>query len=86
MSAKRNSAIAAALLAVVTLTVGCSEKEQVIVYEQGKYQGKPDTKPWENAPADSLHTTSTWTKGDKTSWEHALNSRTQKQNEYTRVE
>ena len=29
----------------------CGEREQVIVYKQGKYQGKPDTKPWENDPA-----------------------------------
>ncbi len=75
----------AALFAVAGLT-GCGEKDQVIVYKQGKYQGKPDTKPWENAPGSSLYTTSKWTGGDKSSWESALRSRNQSQNEYARVE
>ena len=81
----------ARLLAVAALVVtaglaGCGEKEQVIVYQQGKYQGKSDTKPWENEPGASLYTTSKWTKGDKNSWETALKSRNQNQNEYTRTE
>ena len=65
---------------------GCGEQEQVVVYKQGKYQGKPDTKPWENEPAGSLYTTSKWAKGDKSSWETAVKSRNQNQNEYTRAE
>ena len=64
----------------------CGEREQVIVYKQGKYQGKPDTKPWENAPVSSLYTTSKWNAGDKTSWESAMKMRNLGQNEYTRVE
>ena len=75
----------AALIAVVGMT-GCGEKEQVVIYQQGKYQGKSDTKPWENEPGASLYTTSKWTKGDKSSWEAALKSRNQNQNEYTRAE
>ena len=77
--------VGASLVAVAGLT-GCGEKEQVVVYQQGKYQGKPDTRPWDNDPGASLYATSKWTKGDKSSWETALKSRTQKQNEYTRTE
>ena len=64
----------------------CGEREQVIVYKQGKYQGKPDTKPWENDPGASLYTSSKWSKGDKPGWESALRTRNLAQNEYTRAE
>ncbi|HYT16421.1 MAG TPA: hypothetical protein VEL80_08585 [Burkholderiales bacterium] len=77
------------LLAGAALLVAlgaCGEREQVIVYKQGKYQGKPDTKPWENDPGASLYTTSKWSRGDKTSWETAVRTRNLGQNEYTRVE
>jgi len=78
-------------LAVVALVVsagvaGCGEKDQVIVYQQGKYQGKQDTRPWDNDPGASPYPASKWTKGDKAGWEAALKSRNQNQNEYTRVE
>ncbi len=75
----------AALVAAV-LVSGCGEREQVVVYKQGKYQGKPDSKPWDNDPGSALYTTSKWTRGDKTGWETALRSRNQSQNEYTRAE
>jgi hypothetical protein len=75
----------AALVAVVSLGA-CGERDQVTVYKQGKYQGKPDTKPWENPPSASLYTTSKWNQGDKTSWETALKARNLGQNEYTRAE
>ena len=65
---------------------GCGEREQVIVYKQGKYQGKPDNNPWDSDPAASLYTSSKWTKGDKTSWETAVRSRNLSQNEYTRAQ
>jgi len=74
----RASIVAAATLAVV-FTLGlsaCGEKEQVIVYKQGKYQGKPDSKPWEN---DQF-------KGNQAQWETAIKTRNQSQNEYTRAE
>ena len=38
-----------AFVAVLGL-VACGEKEQVVVYKQGKYQGKPDNRSWDNAP------------------------------------
>ncbi len=67
---------------VVALGLGaCGEREQVIVYKQGKYQGKP-----ENDPAASLYTSSKWSKGDKNGWETAVRARNLAQNEYTRAQ
>ena len=80
---------AAAALAAVCLAAGlagCGEREQVVVYKQGKYQGKPDTKPWSNDPTAAVYTPQKWTKGDQASWEGALKARNQAQNEYTRAE
>jgi len=85
MISARKFIVAAAALAVTAGLAGCGESKQVIMYQQGKYQGKPDTRPWENDPSASLHTSSTWTKGDKSSWEAALKSRAQSQNEYVRI-
>jgi len=85
MISARNLVIAGVALAAAAAMAGCGEKAQVIVYEQGKYQGKPDTKPWANAPGTSIYTTSKWSQGDKSSWESALRSRNQNQNEYVRV-
>jgi hypothetical protein len=82
----RKLILAGAAVAVALALSACGEREQVIVYKQGKYQGKPDTKPWENDPGASLYTSSKWSKGDRTSWESALKTRNLGQNEYTRVE
>jgi hypothetical protein len=78
--------LAGAALAVAFGLSACGEREQVIVYKQGKYQGKPDTQPWTNDPSASLYTSSKWTQGDKTSWEAALRARNQNQTEYSRVQ
>ena len=86
MSAARKLVLAGAALIVAAALSACGEREQVIVYKQGKYQGKPDTKPWDNDPAASLYTTSKWSKGDKTGWETAVKSRNLAQNEYNRAE
>jgi ABC-type glycerol-3-phosphate transport system substrate-binding protein len=77
--------LAAAALIAATGLAACGEREQVIVYKQGKYQGKPDSKPWDSDPAGSLYTTSKWTKGDQTSWENAIRTRNLYQNEMTRA-
>ena len=78
--------LAGAAIAVALGLGACGERDQVTVYKQGKYQGKPDSKPWENDPGTSLYTTSKWNKGDKTSWESALRMRNLAQNEYNRAE
>ena len=86
MISVRKLVIAGAALIAVAGFTGCGEKEQVTAYKQGKYQGKPDSRPWENDPAAGLYTTSKWKAGDKSGWETALKARNQNQNEYTRVE
>jgi len=67
--------ITAAALAVAAVAAGCGEKTQVTVYKQGQYQGKPDSRPWDNAQF----------KNDKTAWEKAIKARNGGQNEYARV-
>ena len=62
----------AAGLAVVA--AGCGESTQVTVYKQGKYQGKPDSRPWE----------SDLFKGDKLAWEQAIKARNERQDETSR--
>ena len=70
-----------ATLAVLVGLASCGESEQVVRYQQGKYQGKPDGKPWDNEPlADAK-----WTKGDQASWENQIKQRNQGQNEYKRI-
>ena len=86
MTAARKLILAGVALLVAFGLGACGEREQVIVYQQGKYQGKPDTRPWENDPAASLYTTSKWDKGDKTGWETAVRTRNLSQNEYTRAQ
>ncbi|MEK7361582.1 MAG: hypothetical protein AAB133_05830 [Pseudomonadota bacterium] len=86
MISARKFMVAISVLVATVVLAGCGEDEQVIVYKQGKYQGKADTKPWENDPGASAYPASKWTKGDKNSWETALKSRNQNQNEYTRTE
>ena len=65
-------AIMGALLLAVA---ACSERPQVAQYKQGTYQGKPDTPPYQNAQFN----------GDKATWEKAVATRAQAQNEYKRV-
>lgn len=75
MSATK-SVIVAAFAAIATLALpGCGENQQVTVYKQGKYQGKPDAKPWDSPEYG----------GDQAKWERAIETRTQAQNEYVRI-
>jgi uncharacterized lipoprotein YehR (DUF1307 family) len=71
-----------AAVAMLFGLAACGESEQVVRYQQGKYQGKPDGKPWDN---EALATDGKWTKGDKVSWENQLKQRNQGQNEYKRI-
>ena len=63
-------------VSLVALLAGCGEQPQVAKYEQGKYSGKADTRPWEGGAF----------KGDKGAWEQAMRNRVRGQNEYKRVE
>lgn len=68
-------------LAAVALA-GCGEegppygdRPQIIVYEQGQYQGKPDDLPWADPRFNN----------DRTAWLNALKTRQQDQNEYRKA-
>ena len=65
------------LAAAATLVLGlvACDKSQVITYKQGKYQGKTDTKPWDNEQF----------KGDQVAWEKAMKQRASNQNEYRKL-
>ena len=54
------------------------------MYQQGKYKGKRDELPWNNAPPS--YGTAQWDKGDKASWEKQLGKRVMAQNETVRIE
>lgn len=69
---KRFLIVAAGTLA---LLAGCGEQQSVTVYKQGQYQGKPDTRPWDN---DRF-------KNDRAAWETAIKARNGNQNEYMRA-
>ncbi len=76
-----------ALILALLLVAACGEREQVA---EGKrtYQGKRDTKAWDNAPLDyaaNLNHGSTWNKGDEASWEQSIKARQLTQNEYQRI-
>lgn len=78
-------AIAAALVAAaVVILPGCGEYEQVVIYKQGKYQGKPDTKPWDNEPL-AVGGGGKWAKGDRTAWEEQIKQRQLEQHEHKRI-
>jgi len=67
--------LALAVAAVLPFAVaGCGE-QQVTVYKQGQYQGKPDKQPWDNSQF----------KGDRDAWEKAVKARNLSQNEYLRA-
>jgi hypothetical protein len=70
--------------ACALVLAGCGESSQVIRYQQGKYQGKTDSKPWDNEP--SPFSVSGLTKGDRIAWETQIKTRNQNQNEYQRAE
>lgn len=53
----------------------CGDRDRVVNYKQGKYQGKPDSQPWSNAPFG----------GDKAKWEGELKARNQQQDESRRT-
>ena len=70
------------LLLVAFGLAACGEREQVVEQQSEKrYQGKRDTKPWDNAPLAAEFRGGTWTKGDQGSWEEQIKRRQGWQNE-----
>jgi len=69
---KTRAIVAAVGAGAALLFLGaCGEKP--MVYKQGQYQGKPDSKPWDN---DKF-------KGNQVEWEKAIKARNQGQDEYS---
>lgn len=81
MNARTLTAITLAIVAVPI--AGCGEREQTALYKDGKYRGKPDTRPWDNAPPTPG--SAEWKKGDQASWENAVRTRNAGQNENRRI-
>jgi hypothetical protein len=77
-------AVFAVLTALAVLSLAaCGEREQVTEFKRGKYQGKPDTPSWNNAPL--AYESGKWTQGDRTSWETQIKTRQLGQHEYKRI-
>jgi uncharacterized lipoprotein len=62
--------------AAVLGLAGCGDAPQELAQKERRYQGKPDTNPWDSPQFG----------GKQAEWERAIQARTQNQNEYTRVE
>ena len=75
MTNMRGAWLAVPAIAAALVLAGCGERPQVSNYKQGKYQGKPDTPAFSNAPCN----------GNKQQWENEIDTRTQSQNEYVRL-
>lgn len=80
-----NRALLGAALVAALLVAGCGEPDQVVVYKQGKYQGKPDTRAWDNAPPAAELRGGKWAKGDRASWETDIKNRQLAQHEHKRI-
>ena len=77
----------AALLLIAALGLAaCSEREQVVEPQSEKrYQGKADSKPWDNAPLAAEFRGGQWTKGNQDSWEEQIKRRQLAQHEHKRI-
>ena len=73
------------LVVAVLGLAGCGEPEQVVVYKQGKYQGKPDSLPWNSEPPVAELRGGKWAKGDRASWEEQIKQRQLAQHEHRRI-
>jgi len=71
----RASLLALAVAAALGLA-GCGEQPREMAQKTGKYQGKPDTAPWDSPQFG----------GKQAEWERAIQARTQNQNEYSRIQ
>jgi hypothetical protein len=75
----------ALLLLVIAASLGlaaCAKREEIADAPRA-YQGKTDSKPWDNAPLP--YDQAKWTQGDRASWEAEIKARQLAQNEYKRI-
>jgi len=63
------------LIMAALLLAGCSDREKVVVYKAGDYQGKTDAAPWNNTTYN----------GDKAKWEGDIRARGRQQDESRRT-
>lgn len=75
MMSTRGVTIALACVVGAFVLSACGERPQVVQYKQGRYQGKPDTPPYQGAPFN----------GNRQQWDDAIHTRQQNQNEYKRT-
>ena len=72
------------LLVAAFALSACGERQQLIEpTSEKRYQGKRDTKPWENEPL--AYGSAKWSKGDRASWETQIKTRQNGQNEDKRI-
>jgi hypothetical protein len=81
---KKPSWLVVAAFALAFGLAACGERDQVVVYKQGKYQGKPDAQPWDSEPL-TVAGSGKWTKGDRASWEEQIKNRQMGQHEDRRM-
>jgi hypothetical protein len=81
--AGRFLALALAGLVLTSTLAACGEKPQTTLYKDGRYRGKPDNQPWNNAP--TAYGSSEWAKGDQMAWQRRIDDRMRTQNEYNRI-
>ena len=71
----RRTMLAAVVVVLAAGLAACGEREQVVVYKQGAYQGKRDMAPYAGAP---------WN-GNRNEWIQAIQTRNKAQNEHKRI-
>ena len=80
-----NRVLVVLIIAVFGLAA-CGEREQIMEPQSEKrYQGKADTKPWDNEPLAQEFRGGTWTKGDQKSWDEQIKKRQLAQHEDKRI-
>jgi predicted small lipoprotein YifL len=71
-------------LAVLALAA-CGERGQEPVAGERSYQGKQDSRPWDNEPLAAEYRGGKWSKGDQASWETQIKARQLAQHEHKRI-
>jgi hypothetical protein len=72
------------VVAATVLMAACGEREQMAGSER-TYQGRQDTKPWDNGPPIAQLRGGQWKQGDRASWEESIKQRQLAQHEHKRI-
>ncbi len=68
---------------VAIVLSGCGERDQTVSYNDGKFRGKPDDRPWESQPPP--YVLGVCSLGYKYGWHKHLRARNDGQNENRRI-